>query len=63
MTTPNSPKFAATCYHCGTPSLTPLPRYEHDGAVHPFHAVCVGVWLMLNRDSVIFFFQGEWEAP
>jgi hypothetical protein len=46
------------CYHCNGPTRYKLPRFEHDGKVDTFHDVCVGVWLMQNPDSVIFFVTG-----
>lgn len=53
--------FAARCFACDGPSIHPLPRYEHDGAIDTFHDVCVGSWLMKNPDSVIFFYTGPEE--
>jgi hypothetical protein len=60
--TPVSGAFAARCYACDSPSVHPLPRYEHDGAIDHFHPTCVGGWLMRNPDSVINFYTGT-EQP
>lgn len=48
------------CLFCLSPNGA-LQKYEHDGKVDWFHAACVGSWLMVNLDSVIFFYVGEEE--
>jgi hypothetical protein len=50
------PDDGRRCLACAGPGV--LVKYEHDGKVDDFHPTCVGAWLMLNPDSVIFFAVG-----